>query len=198
MRTLAFVRGVSAAVAGVVWAWGLAAPSPPADAVAHEHAHHASVQFSVRSVKDGPWSNPHTWLPARVPAAGDRVLVARGTRVQYDVKRSDVLRLVQVVGTLVFARDRDTELNVGVLKVQNSDECSESGFACDFEGVTAAGEPRGPTRLSTGACPTISTIISAPGATPGSSAPRRPTCCATETPIGRSRRSPAMSRSWLR
>jgi hypothetical protein len=34
-------------------------------------------------------------------------------------------------------------LNVGVLKVQNSDECSESGFACDFRGTSQAGEPQG-------------------------------------------------------
>ena len=46
-----------------------------------------------------------------------------------------------MVGILSFARDRDTELNVGILKVQNSDTCSESGFACDFHGVNDAGEP---------------------------------------------------------
>ena len=117
---------------------------PAADDHNHDHHAHAKVEFSIRSVQDGDWSNPQIWQPPRVPAAGDRVLVSRGTRVVYDVKADAVIRLVQVVGTLRFARDRDTELNVGVLKVQNSDECSESGFACDFEGVNSVGEPQAP------------------------------------------------------
>ncbi len=118
-----------------------------AGAAAHEggHDHHAEhIEFSIRSVRSGAWSNPATWQPARVPRAGDRVLVARGAAVTYDVKSDAVIRLVQVVGRLDFARDRDTELNVGVLKVQNSDTCSESGFACDFNGVNLAGEPLAP------------------------------------------------------
>ncbi len=76
-----------------------------------------------------------------MPGADDRVLISRGTTVQYDVASQVVIRLVQVVGTLEFARDRDTELNVAILKVQNSDTCSESGFACDFRGVNKSGEP---------------------------------------------------------
>lgn len=118
-----------------------------------EHKHVGQhIQFDVRSVKDGNWSDPKTWSPEKVPVAGSRVLVSRNTRVTYDVKSAGILRLVQIVGTVAFARDRDTELNVGVLKVQNSDECSESGFACDFEGVTAAGEPQSPRQ---GALPTL-------------------------------------------
>lgn len=108
---------------------------------AHAHHHHAHIHFDVKSRADGNWSDAKTWSPPRVPKAGDRVLIARDTRVTYDVENKAVLRMVQVVGTLSFARDRSTEINVGLLKVQNSDECSESGFQCDFEGVTAAGEP---------------------------------------------------------
>ncbi len=121
-----------------------------AHAKAHEgghdhHAHHnQAIEFTIRSVRSGAWSDPATWKPARIPRAGDRVLVARDTTVTYDVKSDAVIRLVQVVGQLTFARDRDTELNVGVLKVQNSDTCSESGFACDFNGVNPAGEPLAP------------------------------------------------------
>jgi hypothetical protein len=92
-------------------------------------------------VRSGAWSDPKTWQPSRLPAQGDRVRISRGTRVVYDARSKDVIRLVQVVGTLSFARDRDTELNVAVLKVQNHDGCSEHGFACDFEGVTESGEP---------------------------------------------------------
>ena len=110
-----------------------------------EHKHHRhAIDFSIRSKDNGDWSNAKTWNPERVPRTGDRVLISRGTRVRYDSASKDVIRLVQVVGTLSFARNRDTTLNVAVLKVQNSLECSESGFACDFEGVTDSGEPLGP------------------------------------------------------
>jgi len=108
---------------------------------AHKH-HHKHIEFSVRSVKNGRWSDAATWNPSRIPRNGDRVLVSRGTQVEYDVESTAVIRLVQVVGTLQFSRERNTRLDVGVLKVQNSDVCSESGFACDFEGANAEGEPQ--------------------------------------------------------
>src|SRR4051812_40667178 len=102
---------------------------------AAEHKHdHDTPEFSIRSVGDGKWSEAKTWKPARVPSKGDRVLISRGTHVEYDAKSEAVVRLVQVVGTLAFARDCDTELNVAVLTVQHSEECSEHGFACEFEG----------------------------------------------------------------
>jgi hypothetical protein len=111
-----------------------------------------AVQFDLRSARDGNWSDAKTWAPARKPKAGDRVLVSRGTRVLYDGVNADVVRLVQVAGTLKFARDRNTELNVGVLKVQNSSACCETGFACDFAEVNAVGEPNGP---QSGVMPTL-------------------------------------------
>jgi hypothetical protein len=112
------------------------------NARADEHKHlHKHIEFGIQSARDGNWSNPTTWKPARVPKSGDRVLISRGTKVTFDSKSKDVIRLLQIVGTLTFARDRDTELNVAVVKVQNSIECSESGFACDFAGVSESGEP---------------------------------------------------------
>jgi hypothetical protein len=111
---------------------------------AHSHDRHKAFQFDLSSARDGNWSDAKTWTPARVPKAGDRVLVSHGTRVLYDGVNHDVVRLVQVVGTLVFARDRNTELNVGILKVQNSKVCSETGFSCDFAEVNSAGEPKRP------------------------------------------------------
>jgi hypothetical protein len=101
----------------------------------------AAPQFDARSVRSGLWSDPNTWEPARVPGNGNRVLVSRDTRVTFDVARDDVIRLLQVVGTLAFARDRDTVLNVGILKVQNSERCSENGFRCDLHAITDDGEP---------------------------------------------------------
>ncbi|HUG17797.1 MAG TPA: G8 domain-containing protein, partial [Planctomycetaceae bacterium] len=120
---------------------------------AHKHDHrHEHVEFNIRSAHSGSWSDPKIWEPSRVPKEGDRVLLSRDTVVEYDAKNEAVIRLVQVVGTLRFSRDRDTELNVGVLKVQSSDVCSESGFACDFEGVNFAGEP---IQARTGTMPTL-------------------------------------------
>ena len=105
--------------------------------------HDEHVSFSHQSVRSGKWSDADTWKPARVPGQGDRVLVRRGTTVEYDAKQQEVVRLLQIVGTLNFARDRDTELNVGILTIQHTDECSEHGFACEFEGTM-----EGPTTAS--------------------------------------------------
>jgi len=116
------------------------------------HGEHAHVEFTIKSVQDGEWSDAKTWDAARIPKQGDRVLISRGTFVNYNVASNEVIRLVQVVGTLSFAHDRDTELNVGLLKVQNSDTCSESGFACDFRDINAAGEP---IRLPGGGMPAL-------------------------------------------
>jgi len=108
-------------------------PSAPAPSPA--------LVFDARSVRNGPWSDAATWEPARVPADRARVLVSAGTRVLYDVNSEHVIRLLQVAGELRFARDRNTTLNVGLLKVQNSEHCSENGFRCDLHAVTEAGEP---------------------------------------------------------
>jgi hypothetical protein len=90
------------------------------------------VDFSVTSIKNGDWSNAATWSPQRVPKAGDRVLIAPGTKVRFDARTTPTIRLIQVAGTMDFARDRSTELNVGLLKVQAGTHCTERGFACDF------------------------------------------------------------------
>ena len=106
-----------------------------------EPAASAALSFDVKSVRSGAWSDPNTWEPAHVPAQGERVLVSGQTRVSYDVESESVIRLLQVAGELRFARDRNTTLNVGLLKVQNSERCSESGFRCDLHDITEAGEP---------------------------------------------------------
>lgn len=84
----------------------------------------------IRTAGSGPWSAPATWEGARVPAAGDRVLVRPGHAVTYDVAAKDVIRAVHVAGVLTFAPDRDTELNVGLLKIQHGEATYENGFDC--------------------------------------------------------------------
>jgi hypothetical protein len=104
-------------------------------------AQHKAVQFSVKSVADGDWTNPKVWQPQRLPKAGDRVLISSRTSVRFDAKITPVIRLIQVAGTLRFARDLSTELNVCLLKVQAGNHCTERGFACDFNSLKTNGEP---------------------------------------------------------
>lgn len=87
----------------------------------------------TRSAKSGPWSAPETWDTKAVPAAGARVLIRQGHHVTYDTKSPEVIRGICVSGVLNFNPDKDTELNVGLIKVQPGDEYSEDGFDCDMQ-----------------------------------------------------------------
>jgi hypothetical protein len=84
----------------------------------------------VRSQQSGDWSAKETWDAGRVPQAGDRVIVRQGHHVKYDVESSDVIRLVQIAGTLEFARDRNTRLEAGLVTLTTSEVPSEAGFDC--------------------------------------------------------------------
>jgi len=66
-----------------------------------------------------------------VPGAAARVQVRAGHTVVYDVKSDAAIRSIHISGTLSFAADRDTRLNVGLIKIQPGDDASEDGFACD-------------------------------------------------------------------
>jgi len=112
-----------------------------ASALFAEKAKTGALNFDLNSVRSGAWSDSATWDAGRVPGNGERVLVSAGTRVGYDVESEAVIRLLQVAGELRFARDRSTTLNVGLLKVQNSERCSENGFRCDLHAITEEGEP---------------------------------------------------------
>ena len=84
----------------------------------------------VRSKQNGSWSANDTWDKGRVPRAGDQVLIREGHRVLYDAESKQVIRLVQIAGTLEFARDRNTQLEVGLVKIIPGDDLSEEGFDC--------------------------------------------------------------------
>ena len=85
----------------------------------------------IRTANSGPWSAASTWEGGQVPAAGARVHVKVGHVIVYDVKSDAALRAVYVAGTLRFATDKDTRLDVGVLKVEAGSEPTEEGFDCD-------------------------------------------------------------------
>ncbi len=74
--------------------------------------------YDIVSMQDGDWSAEGTWMPARLPEEGDRVFISPGTTVTYDRHDQAVFRAIRVSGRLTFARDRDTELHVGDLRVQ--------------------------------------------------------------------------------
>ena len=99
-------------------------------AIAHG-ADALSTPTLVRSARNGPWSVPTTWEGGKLPAAGSRVLIRSGHAVVYDLDSDQALRVLQVAGSLSFAPDRDTRLDVGLLKIQSGEEVSESGFDCD-------------------------------------------------------------------
>ena len=85
----------------------------------------------VRSAQSGAWSDAATWANGKVPAAGASVQIRAGDRVTYDVVSTEAVRALFVAGTLTFAPDRDTQLDVGLLKVQAGDDTTEEGFNCD-------------------------------------------------------------------
>ncbi|MGE3809442.1 MAG: G8 domain-containing protein, partial [Gemmataceae bacterium] len=72
-----------------------------------------------------------TWEGGKLPPAGARVLVREGHQVVYDVDSDQAMRSVHVAGTLSFAPDKDTRLDVGLLKVQSDEICLEEGFDCE-------------------------------------------------------------------
>jgi hypothetical protein len=102
------------------------------------------VSFNTRSAHSGRWSDPNTWAGKRVAQAGDYVQIRAGDKVTYDVVSTQALRMVHVAGTLTFARDRSTRLDVGLLKVQPGDETTEDGFNCDAHPEPAAVHPKLP------------------------------------------------------
>jgi hypothetical protein len=79
----------------------------------------------IRSARSGRWSSPETWENKAVPAPGSTVEVLPGHTVIYDVQSDRPIRMVRVLGTLSFARDRDTRLDVGLLKIGG--DASEDG-----------------------------------------------------------------------
>jgi hypothetical protein len=96
----------------------------------------------VTSTRSGRWSEAATWSPRHVPAAGERVLIRAGHTVVYDLDSDHAIRVVHVAGTLTFARDRNTRLDVGLLRIQPDEAITEDGFDCDLHAGPAATPPR--------------------------------------------------------
>lgn len=113
-------------VLGILGFLSLLAPGPL-------HAQSGSLRPAtlLRSAQSGSWSTPATWEGNKVPAAGARVQIRTGHKVVYDVNSEQIIRSIHVAGTLTFATDKDTRLDVGLIKIQAGDDASENGFDCD-------------------------------------------------------------------
>jgi hypothetical protein len=118
-------------IVGGLMAWaGLAAAAPPESGW-------------VRSAHSGAWSDPATWEGGAVPGAGARVQIRPGHAVTYNVASDRPIRSVCVGGALRFDPDKDTRLDVGLLKVQPGDVPGEDGFDCDAHLPAAdSGQPQ--------------------------------------------------------
>jgi len=85
----------------------------------------------IRSAGSGTWSNAATWEGGQVPPAGARVQIRAGHAITYDVISTEAIRFLHIAGRLTFAHDRDTRLDVGLIKIQPGDDATEDGFDCD-------------------------------------------------------------------
>jgi hypothetical protein len=77
---------------------------------------------TITSVASGAWSNPAIWSPQRVPGASERVNVAAGTDVSYDISSTTAINCLAVNGRLSFRKDRSTRLTVGTLMIMRTGE----------------------------------------------------------------------------
>ncbi|HLY12542.1 MAG TPA: G8 domain-containing protein [Planctomycetota bacterium] len=85
----------------------------------------------LKSSRSGSWSDAATWEGGAVPPAGSSVLIRAGHTVVYDRLSDQAIRSIHISGALKFATDRDTRLDVGLIKVQPGEECVEDGFNCE-------------------------------------------------------------------
>jgi len=85
----------------------------------------------IRSARSGPWSAPATWEGGAIPSAGSRVQIRTGHRIVYDIQSDKAVRALFIAGVLSFAPDRNTRLDVGLIRIQPGDDTTEAGFDCD-------------------------------------------------------------------
>lgn len=85
----------------------------------------------IRTAQSGRWSQPSTWEGGKLPRHGATVLVRTGHEVIYDVMEEAAIRALHISGTVSFDPDKDTCLDVGLIKVQAGENTAEEGFDCE-------------------------------------------------------------------
>jgi len=96
----------------------------------------------VQSKSNGNWSNPNTWAGAKVPKQGDHVLINLGHTITYDLVSQEAIRLIHVRGKLVFSRAQNTQLDAGMIILQNSETVDENFHCSVRHDAVYLGEPR--------------------------------------------------------
>jgi hypothetical protein len=105
----------------------------------------ADLPTLVRSTGSGGWSDAAIWEGGRVPGARSRVQVRSGHVITYDIQSDAAIRSIHIAGTLQFDPDRDTRLDVGLIKIQSGDDPCETGFDCESH---PGGPPPGTARAA--------------------------------------------------
>ena len=85
----------------------------------------------IRSAASGNWSAASTWEGGKVSGSRSASTCATGAYGRLRCRIESAARAVQVGGKLTFARDRNTLLNVGLLRIERGEKFSEEGFDCD-------------------------------------------------------------------
>ncbi len=80
----------------------------------------------IRTARSGSWSSPATWEGNQIPPAGAKVVIRPQHTVVYDQDSDQAIRMLHVTGNLSFSRDRNTRLDVGLLKIGG--DSTEDGF----------------------------------------------------------------------
>jgi len=102
----------------------------------------AKAQAEVRrTAQSGPWTEASTWELGKQPQSGDQVLIRAGHRVIYDRDSSEPIRVVHIAGVLSFASDRDTRLDVGLIRITSDEVLCEEGFDCTLEHNESSTKP---------------------------------------------------------
>jgi hypothetical protein len=137
---------------GVALAIGVAPPLVFAQLhTRHDHIPDLCASPTVRSVKSGPWSDPSTWSTGRAPASPDRVRIAKGTAVDFDVVMPAAVDCVGVEGRLALATARTTRLWAGNILVYERGELTAGTVAAPIAAeakaeIVVANRPLDPAR----------------------------------------------------
>ncbi len=98
--------------------------------------------LTVRSKAGGNWSDASIWSGGKIPRQGDHVVIEPGHVVTYDFISAEAIRLIHVRGKLVFSRTKNTQLEVGMIILQNSGTVDENFHCSVRHPAVYQGEPR--------------------------------------------------------
>jgi cell migration-inducing and hyaluronan-binding protein len=90
------------------------------------------------SVGSGNWSSASTWSPSGVPTTNDKVVVAAGHTITYDVSSANALDCLGVKGNLTFRTDISTKVTVGTILIYSTGKMTVGTAAIPIAGNVTA------------------------------------------------------------